>query len=431
MRSRMVFTLAVVLALSSCAKDECADDLLYGRTGSGRTCAPQAAMDAQPTPDTDTWRRDVVPDVGEPDIPDVVTPWEVAPPGDTEVSPPPDVPEVPSEGQVIFTICEGEDENVCARAYRVAATPGATPKEITPGLSAVGWVPMTMFDVSADGRYLVHQTCDYRDGLSRISDDDDCKADTTELALSVVADLVAAEPIERPGTETVPTEVPDHTWRDDSGAAVEIRQGGTPSVVVVFAARQETGDRHHLFLRSRPDEPGGAWSAPQLLTSDSPCFWHLWPALAHDVSRLSFVCIPESDDDLYGYGDTEIGEIRNLAEGPPYEFLIRTTGGEAFGKPTYEADYAIVFANGATDTLDRLLPAGAPTPIAGTAQAHDPCVLPDARIAVRWRLLTGGNGDELAFLTADGAQVGDRVIPPYEDVAGDGNMHDNWLLCSD
>jgi hypothetical protein len=280
-------------------------------------------------------------------------------------------------GQIAYNVDEGH-------VYRVAATAGATPEDLSLALDALGptatdeWV-----DISPDGAWLLL-------GTERF--DPDC-ADWTCLAV-VPADLSAGEAVR----------TADGVLHPEGPGA--IAAGGDLIVYV------DDGGPHDLDLWATSRQ-GESWSAPVLLTGASMYQYHGQPAIAADGARVVFDCGDESDTSA-GTAICEVGTdgsgfrvVLTPADSPPGLPRPEGTSG-TIHNPAYAPDGAILFEADWTGDAIWRLPAGAtePQPVASAfTNDNAPCVLADGRIVSLWRERPG-NGQglrELKVMSPDGA----------------------------
>jgi hypothetical protein len=291
-------------------------------------------------------------------------------------------------GQVVYNTDEGH-------VYRVAATAGETPEDLSLALdarwpaattsapdaspTAAAASPDDWIAVSPDGGWLLLRTERF---------DPEC-AGWPCLAV-VNADLSAGEAV-RVGGAVVHPEGP--------GA---VAAGGD---LVVYP---DDGGPHAFDLWAISRQ-GDGWAEPVLLTGASQYQYHGQPDVAADGTRVVFDCGDESDT-ATGTAICEVGTdgtgfrvVLTPADAPPG---LPTTG--TVHDPAYAPDGGIVFeADWTGDALWRLPPGVAvPQPVSPTfTNDNAPCVLADGRFVSLWRERPG-NGQglrELKVMTPDGA----------------------------
>ena len=275
-------------------------------------------------------------------------------------------------GQIAYKVYDGH-------VYRVAAEAGATPEDVSLALDALSpAAPDDGMSISSDGQWLLLTTERF---------DPAC---TGWACLVVVpADLSSGEPVRVEGEVVHPE---GYSAIASGGDLVVYPHSGGPHAL-------------DLWVSSRQD---GGWSAPVLLSGDSPYAYHDYPAIAADGSRLVFDC----GDVPYAAAGTAICEVGldgsgfrvvlTPADAPPGQ---PATG--ALHHPAYAPDGSLVFeADWSAETIWRLPPnAALPEPV-GPAFNNDnsPCVLSDGRIVSLWLDRPGGPSlHELKVMTPDGA----------------------------
>ena len=190
-----------------------------------------------------------------------------------------------------------------------------------------------------------------------------------------------------------------------AGAPIDTAEGraavAAGGAQVVFAAGGGPHARD-LYVTARA---GAAWSAPRLISADSPFAWNDTPTLAPDASRLVFDCGPEANA---GPG----GSICEVAiDGGAVTVVVGPDDAPAAiveRGPLHHGGYAgdaVVFEAAWDGERLWTTAAGGPRPLAPDAgNDNSPCVLPDGRIASLW-LGRPGNPDgrhELKVVAATG-----------------------------
>lgn len=265
--------------------------------------------------------------------------------------------------------------------YRVEATPGASPENVSDLLNALepGQNDNSL-NISPDGEWLV---------LNSERFDDECDG----FACLTVApfDLSSAEVVRADGDAI-------HVNAPGTDPFSAIGSGGD---LIVFPG-PEGPNAADLFAISRD---GNGWSSPLLLTADSPYAYNGQPAISDDGSRVVFDC----GDGEYAAPPAAICEV--ATDGTGFR-VVRTTEGrpqwDAVGcslhHPDYEPDGSIV-AEPACE-IWRVDTAGGSPEAVTTQFANDnsPCVLPDGRIASLWLDRPGGPGvHEIKIMDPDGS----------------------------
>jgi hypothetical protein len=293
----------------------------------------------------------------------------------------PEAPAAPVEGgaaasgsgQVVYTVFD--NTLLETRLFRLRASQGETPEDVSTALDALGAAPDDWIASSPDGAWLLL-------GTQRF--DDACAG---WLCLAVVpADLSSGQAV-RTSADVVHPE----------GAAA-IASGGQ---TIVYAA---SGGPHDLDLWAITRQ-GDIWSDPLLLTAQSPYAYNDAPALNADGGRVVFDC----GDQPFGAEGTAICEA--ATDGSTFRVVLTPQdapeGIEPVGahhRPNYAPDGSIVFQSRWTEGLWRLAADGAPAPIGSFTSEASPCVLPDGRIASLWIGREGSGGlSELKVMTPDGA----------------------------
>ncbi|MBI5928935.1 MAG: hypothetical protein HY862_06485 [Chloroflexi bacterium] len=276
--------------------------------------------------------------------------------------------------------------------YLIEATESATPIDIsaawdenTPGADA--WV-----DISPDGAWLLISTERF---------DSEC----TGWACMVLTDpiLEHIEVIRSAGA----------VWHPEDGA---IASGGN---LIIFT---DGGGPHERDLWAITRD-GEAWSAPQLLTADSPYAFNLFPAVADDGSTVVFTCT----HDAYAIEQSAVCEVE--IETVAFQTVLmpeQGPGGTAKNAtihPDYAPDGSIVFeADWQGEQIWRLAPEATTPELVNPDFSNDnsPCVLPDGRIVSLW-LGRADNTDglhELKVMNADG--TGDFMLVIDQDIVDGG-----------
>lgn len=264
--------------------------------------------------------------------------------------------------------------------YRLAAQAGAMPENVSKHLNSLSSGSEDIWlNTSPDGKWLLLATDRF---------DAECIG---WPCLAIVAWDLSAGAVIRANGEVIHPE-----------GFSAVASGGN---LIVFPA---PGDSHTLDLWAVTRREDG-WSAPALLTADSPYEFNHQPAIRADGSKVVFDCGHQP----YGAEGTAICEVNTNgagfrvvltpADSPPG---FPTTG--ALHHPDYAPDGSIVFeADWAGEQIWRL-PVGAALPVRVAPQFgndNSPCVLPDGRIVSLW-LNRPGNPEgfhEIKVMASDGS----------------------------
>jgi hypothetical protein len=283
-------------------------------------------------------------------------------------------------GEIVYTLADGTIERIAAKAP-------ATPENISAELDAQS--PATPVGASGpldawggasrDGRWLV---------LLSQRFDPDCAG---WACLSVLpADLSSAETIHANGQAI-------HA----SGPAA-IADGGD---LVVYP----DADGPHEYDLWTVRRQGDGWSAPILLTAASPYADHGEPAISDDGAEVVFDC----GNSQYMVNDTAICEVG--VDGSNFRVLLTPDRGPAGSSadaalrhPVFAPDGAILFeADWTVPSVWRLAAGVSSAERVASAfdDDHQPCALPDGRIASLWQGRAGNDQSvhELKVMAPDGS----------------------------
>ncbi len=274
-------------------------------------------------------------------------------------------------GYITYSLPEGH-------VYRIEARDGATPEDISLALDRLA--PGSedgQLNISPDGAWLVLNTDRF---------DQECVGWPC-LAI-VPGDLSSGEAVRSNGELTHP----------EGFAAVA--SGGN---LIVYAL----GDGPHELDLWSVTRSGGGWSAPLLLTGDSPYAWNSQPAVAADGTEIVFDC----GDEPYGQEGTSICEVSTDSGG--FRVVLSPAQGpggssqNALHHGDYAPDGSIVFEADWDGEQIWRLPAGATEPVRVAADFNNdnsPCVLPDGRIASLWLDRPDASGyHEMKIMGPDGS----------------------------
>jgi hypothetical protein len=288
-----------------------------------------------------------------------------------------------ADGTITYRIADGD-------VYRVAASQGATPVDISTALNTLSpAAPDAWLNESPDGAWLLLATERF---------DPDC---SNGACLALINGDLKSGGLVRAGGQLV---------RPEAFAAVA--NGGKLIVVPI------NGGPHSLDLWAI-DRSGDTWAAPRLLTGDSPYAFNEQPATSADGNHVLFDC----GNQPYAAEGTAICEIASDGTGfrvvrtpdqPPSGF----NPGGALHHPDYAPDGSIVFeGNWNGERIWRLPAAGADPVLVAPEVGNDnsPCVLNDGRIASLWLDHPSGPPHELKVMGSDGQ---DAILFPTDlDVA--------------
>ena len=268
--------------------------------------------------------------------------------------------------------------------YRLAASAGATPQNVSAALNALAAGNDSWLNTSPDGAWLLL-------GTERF---DPACAGWACLAL-VPADLSAGSVIHSGGQPIHP----------DGFSAVAA--GGQ---LVVYPA---SGGPHTQDLWA-VSQTNGQWGAPVLLSAGSPFADNAQPALSAGGDRVLFDC----GDQPYAAAGTAICEVRvdgtgfrtvlAPAQAPPG---LPTTG--ALHHAAYAPDSGVIFeGNWGVEQIWRLAAGAAPPALIAAQYTNDnsPCMLPDGRVVSLWLGRAGNPAGlhELKIMSPDG---GNALMP--------------------
>ncbi|MCI0576696.1 MAG: hypothetical protein L0332_34640, partial [Chloroflexi bacterium] len=304
-------------------------------------------------------------------------PTEEAPPGPTPAAPSTAAAPLPTAAPVDTQGVGGQvTYRAGDRVYRLAASEGATPEEISLALDQLAPGEDEWLNISATGEWLL---------LSTTRFDAECAGWACLVLLP--GDLSTFEVVRAGGVVLHP-----------ASAAVAAQ---ATTIVYEDGGGPQERDLWVVYLQ------GDGWSTPQLLTGESPYAYNSLPSLSPDGGRVLFDCgaVP------YGQEGTAICLV-DIASGDFQVVLAPDQGPEtseqnALHHPAFAPDGSIVFeADWQGERIWRL-PAGGTEPVlVSTEFSNDnsPCVLPDGRIASLWLNRPGGSGlHEIKVMTADGS----------------------------
>jgi len=260
------------------------------------------------------------------------------------------------------------------RVYRIAASPNATPEDVSARLDALSsGSDDALLNISPNGQWLVLETD--RFGCSGWP----CLA-------VVAADFSTGGAVAISGNVVHP-EGSISAVSNDGNLVIYASQDG-PHATDIYASRRS----------------GSGWGAATLLTGDSGYQWHSMPALSDDGSKVLFDCDNSQDD---------VGEAICEAATDGTSFRVVLTPADGPGplyNPLHHSDYApdggIVFEGDWDGETIWKLPAGASAPVkvGGYNNDNSPCVLPDGSIASLWMDRPGGPSlHELKIMRPDGS----------------------------
>lgn len=254
--------------------------------------------------------------------------------------------------------------------YRIEASPGAAPQDLSAGLDALSVGPDFWVNVSFNAQWLLIST--ERFGCTGWA-----------CAVRVRADLSQAERVILPTGEGIH---PEFSAISDDGA------------LVVYP--EEGGAGTQLYATRRG---ANQWGAPQLLTAMSPHAFNLLPALSADGTHIMFSC----GSTAYAQQNTGICEV--AVDGSSYFQVLAPAdgpGGTALSS-LHSADYApwggIVFEADWAGEQVWQLNGGTPTLMNGAlGDDNSPCALPGS-VASLWLDRPGATGvHELKIMQPNG-----------------------------
>lgn len=260
--------------------------------------------------------------------------------------------------------------------FRIEARTGASPENLSARLTAGSRAADRRVNLSPAGTRYVFETGNLG-----------CETGTC-LAIAPVADLGAATLVRVGGAPIDAAE---------SRSAVD--DGGS---LVVFAA---TGGPHERDLYATRDD-GSGWSAPVLLTADSPYAWNDTPSLSADASHVLFDCGPTANAGAggsiceVGTDGSELGVVLTPDDAP-----AGTADAGPLHHAVYDGEDVVFEAAWDGERIWRMGGAGL-APIAdGANNDNSPCVLPDGRIASVYLGRDGNTSGrhELKVMAADGS----------------------------
>jgi hypothetical protein len=267
--------------------------------------------------------------------------------------------------------------------YRVAASAGATPEDVSAILSSSPGSDSSV-GLSRDGKWLALTTT--RFGCGQWA----CLA---LVATSPAGDTAASGTLLEPGGNVVHPESRPAVARD--AAFVVYSASGGPHSRDLFIARRRAGSAVG---------DSGAFDAPLLLTTGSTFKTHSLPALSADEKGV--ICDCQTSDNgpsslctvaLDGSGFRELITINDVASSTVTE--VHSGDFLPDGTIVFEGDWHAeqVWRRDGAGTLATLSPDG-------VTNDNSPCALPDGRIASLW-LGRAGNPQglhELKVMTLDG-----------------------------
>lgn len=286
----------------------------------------------------------------------------------TAVSPPP-----ASGGHVYYTLADD------GHLYRLDVDAPQSPRDISLQLASLAAGSDEWANVSPDGAWVLLST--------ERAFDEEC--DGWACLALLPADLSQAEVLR----------APRGVVHADSFSAVASGGG-----LVVYPANDGP---HALDLWAVRRQAEG-WSAPLLLTGDSPYDAHTQPALSADGSKVVFDCDPDMQDGQEGTAICEVG-----TDGSNFRTVLAPADGpggsasNALHHPDYAPDGSIIFEADWEGEQIWQLETGSEKPQRVTAAFNNdnsPCALPDGRIVSLWLDRPEGAGShELKIMSADGS----------------------------
>ncbi len=268
------------------------------------------------------------------------------------------------------------------RLWRIEATAGALPEDLTARLDAIAPLPgrhQGPITVSPDGSWYVFRSERFEPGSQG----------NAGLCIAP-SDFSRAETVVVNGTTI---------HGDGMGQAV----AGGLAIVYVDGGGPHTRD---LFVVRRA---GNTWTGPFLLTAASPYAFHDLPVLTADNSRVVFQAGPQP----YGAAGTRLCEV--MLDGNGFQTLLEASAvppgfgpSPALRVPAPAPDGSIVFeAEWTGGEQVWRLPANRGNAVLIAARFvndNSPTVLPDGRIASLWLEAPGASGlHQLKVMDPDGS----------------------------
>ena len=246
--------------------------------------------------------------------------------------------------------------------FRIDATPGAVPEDISAKLDALGTGSDDFIDVAPDGDWMII-------GATRFGCDQTCLALVGRDACSAQVVVSGGAPV------------------SSSGPAA-VASGGD---AIVFPA-DKTSARRDLFVIRRADAI--TWTAPVNLTAASPGAWNQRPAISADGAKVVFDC---GTNPSTGAGTSlcEVGlDGQGLKVTKAADLGLAVTAETYVAHGDYAKDGSLVFEATFNETAQIWqLVAGKPRALNGeqlpTGELKygadtGPCVLPDDRVVSTW-----------------------------------------------
>jgi hypothetical protein len=289
-------------------------------------------------------------------IENLPTPDAGAPPGQVITRTDPSCVAPPYGAHVVY---QSQGDN---HLFRIEATPGAKPEDISVKLDALGTGSDEFIDVSPDGDWMII-------GATRFGCDQACLVVVGRDACTAQVVVSGANPVSSVG-------------------AAAVASGGN---AIVFPA-DKTSARRDLFLVTRADAT--TWSAPVNLTAASPSAWNQRPSISADGAKVVFDCGPDPSSGA-GTSLCEVGlDGQGLKVVKAADLGVTVTADTYLAHGDYAKDGSIVFEaqfNGPAQVWQlaagkaRLLN-GEQLPTGEYKYAADtgPCVLPDDRVVSTW-----------------------------------------------
>ena len=260
------------------------------------------------------------------------------------------------DGQITFTT---RDLSGGPRLlWRLQATPGSVPENLTTKLDAIASFPGTHagpITVSPDGAWYAFQSARFTNS-----------GGATVLTIAP-ADFSSAETISTPNGIVYNEGMAQVT---PGGAAVVYSGNGGSHIRDLFVVRRQ----------------GGGWSVPVALTGGSTFSYHSWPVLLRDGTKVVFNA---SNNDQYGSAGNVVAEV-NL-DGTGFRVLVAPADGPAGSNspycsfPAYTPDgNSVIFEavwSGSEQVWRRAVSGGVPTQLNSSfVNDNSPTVLPDGRV---------------------------------------------------
>jgi len=280
---------------------------------------------------------------------------------------------------------------VGADVFRIESQAGATPVNVSAALEGFDPGEDESPSVSRNGEWLTISTTRFDpecDGFS-------CLAVVEGNLSAGESVIIGGEPLRPDGRTSI----------SNDGLLIVYPSDGGPHDIDLFASRKS----------------GSTWSAPVLLTEDSPHAFNELPVLSSDAERVLFDCGPVQ----YGQNGTGVCEVG--ADGTGFQRIVapqdNPLGSGSTDAIAHHADYmpdgGILFEADWDSEQVWMIPGGAESPIRAIPEHsndNSPCSLPGGFAASLWLGRPEGSGvHELKVMAPDGSEF--VVLTPDIDIA--------------